>query len=215
MEDGQKVCKVLQEWPRATWVATPAARERTKAARTGRIATQTGRGAMCDGHLRDGRGVEGGSCGLCCCDLGGLKPRKVRAAGGLIQLHQVIACLSRLSPQALDQRVAESRVRINPVRPSPKTMSDMQDVPNPLGQVLRDYLHVEWYELNDLIAEVQSPHWGVGVDSFKQQLQSAITQGNLSVESVRRLTGQEFHSQRELTAWLMELWSALFKEPIQ
>ena len=91
----------------------------------------------------------------------------------------------------------------------------MRDVPNPLGQVLRDYLHVEWYELNDLIAEVQSPHWSVSVESFKQQLQSAITQGNLSVESVHQLTGQEFQNQHELTAWLMALWSALFKEPIQ
>ena len=60
MEDGAKGFKVLQKRPRATWVATPAARERTKAARTGRTAKQTGRGAMCDGHLRDGCGVEPG-----------------------------------------------------------------------------------------------------------------------------------------------------------
>ncbi len=60
MEDGAKDFKVLQKWPRGTWVATPAARERTKAARTGRTAKQTGRGAMCDGRLWDGCGVEPG-----------------------------------------------------------------------------------------------------------------------------------------------------------
>jgi hypothetical protein len=60
MEDGQKGGEVLQNWPRATWVATPAARERTKTARTGRTAKQTGRGAMCDRHWRDGCRVGAG-----------------------------------------------------------------------------------------------------------------------------------------------------------
>jgi hypothetical protein len=91
----------------------------------------------------------------------------------------------------------------------------MQEVPNPLGQVLRDYLHVEWYELDDLVAELKNPHWGVSADHLKQQLKNAIMQENLPIEGVHQLTGQDFESQTELTAWLSELWSALFKEPIR
>ncbi len=91
----------------------------------------------------------------------------------------------------------------------------MREVPNPLGQVLREYLHVEWYELDELASEVQSPHWGVNLEDFKQQLRTSITQKNLPIDEVCRLTGQEFQNQQELTAWLVEVWSKLFKEPIQ
>jgi hypothetical protein len=89
----------------------------------------------------------------------------------------------------------------------------MRDIPEPLRQVLRDYLHVEWYELNELISDIQSPKWNVSLDDFKMQLRCAIVQEDLSIEAIRQLTGHEFTRQTELTNWLSVLWSTLFKEP--
>jgi len=102
------------------------------------------------------------------------------------------------------------------VRPLIDTTSmSIDEIPNPLRQVLRDYLHVEWYELSELALDATKPEWIKRLGGFKMQLRDAILLQNITTEAVYKLTGQEFEDQTALNAWLSELWSAIYEEPPQ
>jgi hypothetical protein len=88
------------------------------------------------------------------------------------------------------------------------------EIPEPLRTVLRDYLHVEWYELQELAADVQKPNWNQRVGPFKFQLREAILERTPSVQAIHALTRQEFESKAQLVEWLKKVWASLYNEPL-
>lgn len=93
-------------------------------------------------------------------------------------------------------------------------MVQTEEIPEPLRTVLRDYLHVEWYELHELAADVQNPDWNQSVGPFKSQLREAILERTPSIEAIHALTGQEFESKTRLVEWLKKVWASLYLEPL-
>lgn len=87
-------------------------------------------------------------------------------------------------------------------------------VPEPLRTVLQDYLHVEWYELNELAVDVKNSAWNERVGPFKDQLRRAILDRTLSLESIRALTLNEFEDEEQLNAWLSMIWETLYEEAL-
>ena len=90
--------------------------------------------------------------------------------------------------------------------------SGSNEIPEPLRTVMRDYLHVEWYELHEFAADVKAADCEKKFGSFKLQLRAAILTGTPSIETVYALTGQEFESQDQLVTWLKEVWTSLYHE---
>jgi hypothetical protein len=90
---------------------------------------------------------------------------------------------------------------------------DIQAISEPLATVLRDYLHVEWYELAELAAAVKDSTWRVDHVAFKAQLHQAIASATASMEAVKSLTGQEFDDPEQLRDWLSSIWIELYGAP--
>lgn len=91
-----------------------------------------------------------------------------------------------------------------------EAMASSNQVPEPMRTVLRDYLHVEWYELDELALDLRRMEWN---DRFKAQLREAIVNDTLQTNLVEALTGQEFRNQSELKQWLIEIWTRIYGEP--
>jgi hypothetical protein len=90
----------------------------------------------------------------------------------------------------------------------------IEQVPEPLRTTLRDYLHVEWHELDELALDVKRSEWTRKHESFKAQLREAIAGETLQIQAIKVLTGQEFENQVELNQWLKALWTTLYDEPL-
>jgi hypothetical protein len=94
------------------------------------------------------------------------------------------------------------------------TLPESNEIPEPLRTVLRDYLHVEWYEIDELAIDVKSSEWVRKVGPFKSQLRDAILVRTPSVEAVHAITSQEFENQDQLVNWLREVWASLYDEAL-
>ncbi|MDI4635815.1 hypothetical protein J7U46_22305 [Pelomonas sp. V22] len=91
-------------------------------------------------------------------------------------------------------------------------MSSADKAPETLLRVLRDYLHVEWYELDELKADVKPDEWMRRNASFKAELQNSLHGPFPFVSAVNAETGHEFQSEAELVTWLKDLRQSLYGE---
>jgi hypothetical protein len=87
------------------------------------------------------------------------------------------------------------------------------EIPEPFRSVLRDYLHVEWYELDDLRVEITQEKWVDRLGLFREQLHDAAFGQPPSIKAIFELTGQEFKDEAELIEWLRSLWTSLYETP--
>lgn len=88
---------------------------------------------------------------------------------------------------------------------------NVAEIPEPLRTVLRDYLHMNCYELDELVGEVNRPDWIGKFGAFQSQLRHAIDSDSIPLDELQDLTGQEFNSRRELKGWLTTIWVALYE----
>ena len=85
----------------------------------------------------------------------------------------------------------------------------MAELPEPLRSVLRDYCHVEWFDVDELAADVRTGRQAFDVDALRTQLRSLVDAGADAGE-ITRLTAHEFTSSGEATAWLGEIYATVF-----
>lgn len=86
----------------------------------------------------------------------------------------------------------------------------MNDLPEPIKSILRDYCHVEWFEINELADDVRSGNREFDVVALKEQFESMISEENDITQLVNSLTFNEFVSMDEVRSWLREIYSVVF-----
>lgn len=86
----------------------------------------------------------------------------------------------------------------------------MQRIPEPLNVVLKDFCHVEWYEVDELAESITVGGVRFDVDAFKVQIAELLRSESMPIEEINALTGNEFESDDEVKAWLSEIHEKVF-----
>lgn len=80
-----------------------------------------------------------------------------------------------------------------------------------LAHILRDFCHVEWYEVEELKAAVNSGSVKFDVELFRLELADCIMNyPAIPTDEINRLTGNEFQTQEEVRQWLDGIWRSVF-----
>lgn len=88
----------------------------------------------------------------------------------------------------------------------------MNDLPEPIKSILRDYCHVEWFEINELADDVRNGNRIFDVVKLKEQFESMMSTTDDVTQLVNSLTLNEFISMDEVHAWLNEIYSVAFPQ---
>lgn len=79
-----------------------------------------------------------------------------------------------------------------------------EPVPESLAQILKDFCHMEWYEVGELRVFVNSQSLTIQqqqlVNEFRQQLSQAIELQSITPEQFKALTAEECSSNFEVAA---------------
>lgn len=86
----------------------------------------------------------------------------------------------------------------------------MNQLPEPLRSILRDYCHVEWFELDELAEDVRTARQKFDADSFRKQLLELISGKSQIACELNILTANEFESDDQARAWLLLILSKVF-----
>ena len=86
-------------------------------------------------------------------------------------------------------------------------------VPSLLALILRDFCHVEWYEVKELKAAVDSGVAKFDIKLFRQELAECILcYPAIPIAEINSLTGNEFQTQDEVRQWLAGIRQSVFGE---
>jgi hypothetical protein len=88
----------------------------------------------------------------------------------------------------------------------------MIEIEEPLKSVLRDYCHVEWYEVAELATDVKTGRQRFDVEALKAQLHKAITDDVCDYLQLNKLTGNEFETDEDARSWLRGIYSEVFNK---
>jgi hypothetical protein len=86
----------------------------------------------------------------------------------------------------------------------------MAELPEPIKSVLRDYCHVEWYEVDELAGDVQTGSQKFDALKLKEQLESLIASSEDCSLQINQLTSNEFESEDDVRKWLREIYEIIF-----
>lgn len=87
----------------------------------------------------------------------------------------------------------------------------MTEVPEPIKSVLRDYCHVEWFEVDELADDVQTGRHKYNVDKLREQFEALISSEEDYSDQINSLTSNEFESREEAKAWLNHIYETVFR----
>lgn len=88
----------------------------------------------------------------------------------------------------------------------------MVNIPEPMQSVLRDYCHVEWYEVDELAADVKNQRRTFDVEVLRAQLLAAISAKEIPFVEINNLTSNEFGSAEEGRIWLGDIYRRVFAQ---
>ena len=101
------------------------------------------------------------------------------------------------------------------IEPSDATRAKvmLENIPEPLRVVIRDFLHVEWFEVEDLRRAVQGflPGFKVDVRLLQQQFDEFLVGAELPFKEINALTSNEFESSSEARSWLSDIYGRVFQ----
>jgi hypothetical protein len=80
----------------------------------------------------------------------------------------------------------------------------------PIGRVLKDFCHVEWYEVDELAALVSVGAAKFDVNALRQQFESLLSRPDGIATPINKLTANEFESDEEARAWLEDVYRKVF-----
>jgi len=86
----------------------------------------------------------------------------------------------------------------------------MRELPEPIKSVLRDYCHVEWYEVDELANDVQTESEKFDIKKLKGQFEELVNSSDDYSFQINHLTSNEFGSREEARAWLSEIYQIVF-----
>lgn len=91
----------------------------------------------------------------------------------------------------------------------------MYIIEKPLSTILRDYCHVEWWEIEELSNDIYKDDWKDLVPVIKKQFIEAINSSELDIRQLEILTGNDFDSHQEAADWLKEIYNVVFNDKCQ
>ena len=80
----------------------------------------------------------------------------------------------------------------------------------PIRRILRSFCHVEWYEVDELAVLIKSGRAKFNVDLLKSQFLHLIENSDGMASEINKITSNEFESDEEARAWVVEIYRALF-----
>lgn len=86
----------------------------------------------------------------------------------------------------------------------------MVDVVDPLKSVLRDYCHVEWFELSELASDIKTGERKFDVSVLRKQFLDVMSDFVGFSSVANELTGNEFESDEEALFWLKNIFLEIF-----
>ena len=78
------------------------------------------------------------------------------------------------------------------------------------GRVLRDYCHVEWWEVGELARDVASKHAQFDVEALRTELEYFCANPSGIASPINHLTANDFESDAEARAWLVDVCERVF-----
>jgi hypothetical protein len=86
----------------------------------------------------------------------------------------------------------------------------LNNIPEPLKSVLRDYCHVEWFEIDELTGDVANRCQAFDAEALQTQFREAISSGDIPFLEINDLTSNEFESAAAAKAWLEDIYRHAF-----
>lgn len=86
----------------------------------------------------------------------------------------------------------------------------MVDVFDPLKSVLRDYFHVEWFELSELTSDIKTGERKFDVSVLRRRFLDVMSDFVGFSSVANELTGNEFESDEEALFWLKNIFLEIF-----
>lgn len=91
-----------------------------------------------------------------------------------------------------------------------KKLSEINHPNDPLKRIMREFLHVEWYCIDDLGDKIRSGGLGVDIDALRHQLLQLISGGEVPLQDINDLTANEFEDGEEVKIWADDIYRRIF-----
>lgn len=86
----------------------------------------------------------------------------------------------------------------------------MRELPQPIRDILRDYCHVEWYEVSELAEDIKNQNQKFSAAALKHQFEQLINSSNDISPTINKITGNEFETDDEARIWLEDIYRIIF-----
>ncbi len=87
----------------------------------------------------------------------------------------------------------------------------MKKLPDPVKTIFQHYFHVESFDPRGLHLDMDRPNWVLDPDLIKKQLLDIISSPRDYIDSVNKITSNEFEEEAELVEWLEEIRDEVFR----
>ena len=87
----------------------------------------------------------------------------------------------------------------------------MNELPQPIKEILRNYCHVEWWEVDELVYDVRSGCQKFDVPALRSQFETLIKSDARIYETINKLTANEFKTDEEAKIWLDAIYRKVFE----
>ena len=87
----------------------------------------------------------------------------------------------------------------------------MNELPQLIKEILRNYCHVEWWEVDELVCDVGSGCQKFDVSALKSQFEMLIKSDACIYETINKLTANEFETDEEAKVWLDAIYRKVFE----
>ena len=86
----------------------------------------------------------------------------------------------------------------------------MINIEEPINYVLKDFCHVEWYDIAALAKLIQSGGAKFDSNLLQHQFESLLSTPFKITSPINELTANEFESEEETRKWLQEIYKKAF-----
>ncbi len=93
-----------------------------------------------------------------------------------------------------------------------KDLDEIDSPQDPLKRVIRNFLYVEWYEVEALKEKIHTNTIGADVELLRSQFADLIAQEPLPIDQLNALTGEEFETSDEARDSLKSVYRQIFPD---
>lgn len=87
----------------------------------------------------------------------------------------------------------------------------MEKIQEPLKTILRDFCHVEWFEIDELARIIKNGDTAFNASLLQKQMHQLVQASDIPLDKLNRVTANEFDSVVEAKKWLSEIFARIFE----